>query len=282
MLDRHLCSKSLNYLSQSVKMTLILVVLTDNVSSTNGITSNEFTRLTTPGVAIATVSTFQTPSVLSCSARCVSIDQGSYFGYDNTARQCSCGSSLVAGSVEASLKLYRHEDAAAELTTTTTTTTTTTPLQAACPSSKCDSVSGFSCHLLAATAVCIKQSSTSKSYADAEAECQVNTDGRLFISDTAEKMDLMEHIYSDGVIASNDFVWVGVDDRSNEDTWVWADGRAMTTDERSALFKPTQPNNINGQDCGALKKSSASANVLLEDQDCNNNSYYHICEIPLE
>lgn len=141
--------------------------------------SNKFVRLTTSGVTIEASSSFETPSIISCSTNCVSKNQSSYFAYNEDSRSCSCGSSLIAGSVDAAQRLYRHAHAPEDIPETS--------------SSKCSSYAneGFTFYSLADTDVCLMASTTSHEYYEGEDACDGYLGGRLFVSDTAEKLNLL-------------------------------------------------------------------------------------------
>ena len=217
---------------------------------------------------MVTSSTFTKSSTLSCSAKCVSLDQGSYFGYNKDARHCSCGTSLVAGSVDASLKLYRHEDASSELAI------------ARCPSSACSSA-GYTCYDLTASSVCISKQAGPASFDVAKQHCETfgGSNGRLYVPDTIEKINQLVTVLF--VANTNTNAWVGLDEIDNEGTWVWADGRVLTQADES-FFGPGELSDSGDHDCGtAFCDIDDGALVYLKVEGCNSQRQY-ICEIPLD
>ena len=137
------------------------------------------------------------------------------------------------------------------------------------PYARCNDVTndGFSLHNLEDSSVCIKTSTESVPYDEAKLACQAYPNGRLFVSDSLEKISLI----------TESRVYVGLSDAITEDVWVWADGRGMTQNQRTGLFKDGEPNNSNNEDCALLWNNY---DTQLNDDKCSISRQY-VCEIPL-
>merc|ERR1719473_1098144 len=73
--------------------------------------------------------------------------------------------------------------------------------------------------------------------------------------------------------ALHDNVWVGINDKASEGTFVNVDGSPILAQN---LWHPGQPNNLGGnQDCAHLMSNS-----LLNDLSCSTSSLYFVCETP--
>ena len=137
------------------------------------------------------------------------------------------------------------------------------------PYARCNDVNkdGFTLHHPDDSSVCIKISTEAVPYDEAKEACQAYPNGRLFVSDSLEKISLI----------TVDGVFVGLSDAITEDMWVWADGRGMTQNERTGLFADGEPNNNRNEDCAALLDIY---DTQLTDMQCSIRQRY-VCEIPL-
>jgi len=64
-------------------------------------------------------------------------------------------------------------------------------------------------------------------------------------------------------------LWIGYNDKDNEDTWVWANGETSTY----TSWATHEPNDVDGEDCAVIYESG-----VWNDVTCTNNSSYAIVE----
>jgi len=91
--------------------------------------------------------------------------------------------------------------------------------------------------------------------------------------DSAEENDFIKSKYLNGTV---DY-WIGLSDSVNEGTWKWIDGTGLT---RFINWKSDQPNNMNDQDCGAIRMGehyNSYFDAEWHDSDCSSSKGF-ICE----
>ncbi|XP_069105168.1 lectin BRA-3-like [Argopecten irradians] len=72
-------------------------------------------------------------------------------------------------------------------------------------------------------------------------------------------------------------LWIAANDRDVEGDWVWGPDDVV----EDAVWKDGEPNNVNEEDCVALKLTSIG--VVWEDLSCENNGYPFVaCERPFK
>ena len=121
---------------------------------------------------------------------------------------------------------------------------------------------------------CYRYFSTTKKWLDADTYCnqyQYNYGRLVSISSLAEKN------FVDGLTSSSD-TWIGLNDRSNEDTFRWSDGTSFVSSSYKN-WASGEPNNagllhfITGdEDCVVIKSSGE-----WNDKSCNDQKPF-VCE----
>ena len=84
--------------------------------------------------------------------------------------------------------------------------------------------------------------------------------------ESAEENDFIKREYLTGVV---DY-WIGLTDSVNEGEWKWSDGTRLTG---CINWFPTQPNNINDQDCGGIRyedRKGSFYDAQWHDNGCSN------------
>ena len=213
-----------------------------------------FNRIKTQSLGLVwnTSSTFTTASLSTCFLGCLSEDIIS-FAFDNDLKLCTCAATFTN-----------------EQNTTSHTFHVYSTYDESLLFSQCDPNLGFFLYVAGNMVVCIKLEETKATYNTARESCTGFINGRLFVMDTVQKMQLLIKIRQSA------FTWIGLDDQLAEDVFVWSNGRNMTVEERDALFIGVEPNNSGGnEDCTALYLNDA-----LNDAWCDVKFGY-ACEIPI-
>ena len=65
--------------------------------------------------------------------------------------------------------------------------------------------------------------------------------------------------------------WTGLNDITSESVWEWSDG---TSYDYTVVWAPSEPNDLNGQDCGQLYAAAD-----WDDVQCENQKYQFICNL---
>ena len=121
---------------------------------------------------------------------------------------------------------------------------------------------------------CLHFSTLGVTFEDAETECAAKQ-SRMVVLETLEKQNLIFNS------TEGRRVWIGLNDRIQEDVFVWADGSLLSTEQRTSTLNwgsnDTGINNRNGnQDCIIINTVG-----LLNDKACTSNLFRYVCEIPL-
>ncbi|KAL9970404.1 hypothetical protein ACROYT_G022775 [Oculina patagonica] len=93
---------------------------------------------------------------------------------------------------------------------------------------------------------CYTLSADEKDWNNAKAFCNVKG-GQLAKIETANENDFIKGKFPAG---KADY-WIGLTDEEIEDYWKWTDGSELTG---YINWRPGQPNDLNGQDCIAIRK----------------------------
>ncbi|XP_067660161.1 snaclec 5-like [Haliotis asinina] len=201
----------------------------------------EFTQLISSDAIIVNVSM----SRVECSARCLEdIRCNSYF-YDQRDRHCYLSNTLKdqlyhRGDLEEALNIgYYIIDKARG----------------------CKADNGYDFSRLSDQ--CYKYYSEAKEWTDAQQECASAGANLIAIHDDKTR-DLMRSLISNGVI------WIGLNDRVSEQSWVWADGSALT----SNYWNPGEPLHSKASNCVSY---NPHINGGWDDVRCNNK-YRFVCE----
>ena len=80
----------------------------------------------------------------------------------------------------------------------------------------------------------------------------------------------MSFVYNKSSKVWNQHYWIGLNDRHNENQFVWSDGTPYNTSEYSNWY-PGEPNHLQGEDCVELFRTH------WNDDNCNKE-YGYICE----
>ncbi|XP_005113289.1 alpha-N-acetylgalactosamine-specific lectin-like [Aplysia californica] len=110
---------------------------------------------------------------------------------------------------------------------------------------------GFAMAALHNQQLCLKVIfSEQVNFTTARARCEAFDNGRLFVSDTVDKLNLLRQIHDAVMNGSRFNLYVGMNDIVTEDEFYWEDGRLVTEEEKKLLFQPGQPDNYRGkEDC---------------------------------
>ena len=143
------------------------------------------------------------------------------------------------------------------------------------PIPSCNTASGdFALYDVYATTACLHLSSSKVSYDQAETNCaQMN--GRLFVANTMAKFSLIWHVNLKYI---NTQTWIGLTDRAQEGTYVWANGEQLSTEQEQYIWDKWQPD-VDG-DCIQIRVDGWWDPNGFNDKDCTQPNYY-ICE-PLD
>ena len=203
-------------------------------------------RVTVPSARIDITASIHTRSRLDCISQCVAKFSSRAFIYSITKHpNCRCASGFYKTQPPKELSkfddLYVREDYTFQ--------------------EICEEV-GFELHLDGKVCISAHSANIRRTYVEARSECTKFPFGRLFMHDSEEKLRLRS--YSQ---------WTGLDDIEIEDSFVWADGRNMTTEERGLLFRGGEPDDYNdSEDCVIVW------NWRMRDSSCEELRYYD-CEI---
>ncbi|CAL1535082.1 unnamed protein product [Lymnaea stagnalis] len=110
------------------------------------------------------------------------------------------------------------------------------------------------------------------SYADSETNCEC-LNSHLFVMDTWNKWSLL-----DDIVRPRSYTWIGLDDRTVEGKFVWANtSRFIDPILKQLIFQAGQPysGNSDAQDCVAV----TDILLQLDDIECGKRMS-HICERP--
>lgn len=130
---------------------------------------------------------------------------------------------------------------------------------------------GFSMFSSGTVRLCIMRVYKSRDYDAARAHCSSIENGRLVIVDTPGKAQAIQSKITAGI-------YVGLTDENVEDSFVWSDGRAMTSQERG-MFAAGEPNNAGasstweGEDCVVI-----GPDLKFYDVACYKEKHF-ICEL---
>ncbi|XP_012943371.1 uncharacterized protein LOC106013103 [Aplysia californica] len=214
-----------------------------------------FRRFQSPKLGIIQAGTYARSSLLACCSSCLSRHWSAYFIFNKKAGTCTCAASLNnEGTPPTGLdNFYAHTK-----------------------NSQCDVSSGFNVFLYKNVAVCLLVVTDKKLYSDAELSCMNFINGRLFATDSKDKLQLLKRVSSIPDNHAPRGFWVGLDDRLVENQFVWAHGRNATQTEIGTLFEEGEPNNKLNEDCVLFNTDHFS----LLDIPCFLSRSY-VCETPL-
>ncbi|XP_035829623.1 C-type lectin domain family 4 member M-like [Aplysia californica] len=217
--------------------------------------NKRFRARSSTSLSLLPIGTYNATSVSACAVRCVSRHNSHYFAFDQETNLCQCALTIVQGTVSPLLPSERLWDQVSD--------------------ERCNMSAGFAMAALHNQQLCLKVIfSEQVNFATARARCEAFDNGRLFVSDTVDKLNLLRQIH-DAVMKGSRFnLYVGMNDIVTEDEFYWEDGRLVTEEERRLLFNPGQPSNSGNEDCVMF----ASRIHRLNDVPCYFKSGY-VCEI---
>ncbi|XP_062502762.1 macrophage mannose receptor 1-like [Corticium candelabrum] len=115
---------------------------------------------------------------------------------------------------------------------------------------------------------CYRHFSTKKTWDDAEADC-VTTGGGHLVSITSNIENSFVYNLSGNTGGYN--VWIGLNDKIVENSFVWSDGTTCLYRQWSG----NQASNVSSENCTILRR----ANGRWNDKECITK-YYYVCETP--
>ena len=155
----------------------------------------------------------------------------------------------------------------------------------------CDTDRGYQMHRYGSAAACISiVMSPRVNFTLASAECE-QRGGYLASVKTLDKLQLLN-----AAVAGEDNFWVGMDDMTEEGTFVWKEDGEVGLQENATYSAremaeimmygfwdhSREPNNYNDQeDCIQMKVSSTWGELRLNDFKCWSRSKY-ICEMQIQ
>ncbi|XP_069122535.1 C-type lectin Cal-like [Argopecten irradians] len=206
------------------------------------------TSSTTTGTPILTV---QVQRLLDCASTCSADNACLVFGYSNVTSICQGYSQLQTyngitlifnlGSTE---RIFKNDQSCSR--------------------------AGFD--FVQKGRVCVRLFTSGYNWDDAKDRCE-SYNGRLIVIDTRQKLEGISE-YLAGIGHGSDELWIGANDKVNEDTWMWLDGQ--TVDQ--SYWDDVILNNVDQKDlwafnadCGRIQDSA------LSDDSCDVSQGY-VCE----
>ncbi|XP_067660797.1 C-type lectin BfL-2-like [Haliotis asinina] len=185
-------------------------------------------------------------SRVECAARCLEDIRCNFFFYDKRDRHCYLSNTMRDQSwdrrdLEEALNIRCYINAEAR---------------------GCRTNSGYQFSRLSNK--CYRFYTEAKEWLSAQRKCESAGANLVHIHDDKAR-DVMRSFISNGVI------WIGLNDRASEQSWVWADGSAMT----SNYWNPGEPLTSRDSNCVSYNPHRSGG---WDDVMCTNK-YRFVCEL---
>ena len=135
--------------------------------------------------------------------------------------------------------------------------------------SACDRSNGFQYVTSGSSSACFLVPTSKMKYSDARNHC-LKLGAHLFVARSMEKVNLLPH----GTYL------LGLTDIAQENVFVWEDnGEAISANFRNLLFRLSEPNNSNNEDCVSI--STGLSSHVANDISCRHSNIRFVCERPV-